>query len=283
MLARAHEGKDINGIFTVDAEAVLGHPLRDGGASYKALHSACKNLLGEVVDLMGGNPHGFKLATLLSYAEHLEGTSKVAVEFNYHVIPYIENMFKEGKYTKIFLKNTMRLRSSYSVQIYELLLQARNLGKTSRILTIEELRHAIDIPEGKFKQWVDISNRILKPAQTHLREMTDIAFEYLPEEKDGRRIVSIRFVIFPNIPQKGLDNEQLDLFTPREIPKTKSTEEKDSNERIISWALTIYNRLPEYKQAEYCEQFNTKSPLDTVRAMLKTVNFKQLDKQYPKS
>ena len=164
-----------------------------------------------VVDLLPNETKRFKLRHLVDKADYgeLNGTGRLKVSFHPDVVLIFIRCLKEGKYTKVFLKHALPIRSLYSVRIYELLLQYKDFG--SRDIPLDEFRFFLDIPENKFKQWINIKQRILAPAQKHLEQYTDIKFEFFPNQK-GRKVVGIHFIISPNLPNYNSDSEQLSLF-----------------------------------------------------------------------
>ena len=215
MLYKANDGADLNEPIEIDPAFITGEGLSSGRA-YSAVRTAIRNVLGEVVELAPKDAssgidftHLVRRAKLRTKADGGE-VAKVLVQFESDIVPYIEAMFNEGKYTKVFLKYSMPLRSVYSLRIYELLCQYRGFRKT-REIELDELRRALDIPDGKFKQWAHIRQKVIAPAQKHLQDFTDIRFEYSVQRR-GRKVVGVCFEIFQNTPRKPLDSLQMDLF-----------------------------------------------------------------------
>jgi plasmid replication initiation protein len=209
MLWRAYEGADITTDFDLDASIVTRDEL-DEGRAYAAMKRACRIITGEVIDLMEGRNDGFDFTTVVQRAKHIRGTGKIKVCFSPALVPIVQNMFTEGRYTKIFLKHAMPIRSLYSVRLYELLLQYKKFG--SRDVSVDDLRRKLDIPDGKFQRWNNIKDSIIIPAQAHLKENTDVSFDFVTH-KEGRKVVGVHFLIFDNVPTvKVKDGLQTDLF-----------------------------------------------------------------------
>jgi plasmid replication initiation protein len=243
MLYMAYDGVDITKPFELDISYIIAGR---GGSNYECLKEACTNVMSRVVDLLPNESKRFKLRHLVDKADYgeLAGTGRLKVSFHPDVVPYILSMFKEGKYTKVFLKHALPIRSLYSVRIYELLLQHKDFG--SRDIPLEEFRFFLDIPENKFKQWINIKQRILIPAQKHLEQYTDIKFEFFPNQK-GRKVVGIHFIISPNLPNFNPASEQLDLFVDE--PK-KAIEQIQEHEKIVR------EHIWEESQSEILEKYS---------------------------
>lgn len=241
MLYMAYDGIDITKSFEVDIAFIIAGR---GGQDYQYLKDACTNIMSRVVDLLPNESKRFRLRHLVDKADYdeLNGTGKLKVSFHPDVVPYILSMFKEGKYTKVFLKYALPIRSLYSVRIYELLLQHKSFGV--RDISLDELRFFLDIPDNKFKQWINIKQRILTPAQKHLAQYTDIKFEFYPNQR-GRKVVGIHFIIIQNLPDFNPSTEQLNLFdeAPQKAIKNVISEAekivqdciwKESQEEVLS-------------------------------------------------
>ncbi|MGR5897571.1 hypothetical protein ACT7C8_01455 [Bacillus cereus] len=69
----------------------------------------------------------------------------------------------------------MKLKSIYSIRIYELLKQYENLKE--RTLSLETLRYYVDAIKI-YPNYANFKQRILKPVQKELKNNTDISFEF---------------------------------------------------------------------------------------------------------
>jgi hypothetical protein len=243
MLYLAYDGADITKPLDIDISFIVGNDR--GGHDYELLKQACTHIMGEVIDL-SNNPKKFKLRHIVDKADFDETLreGRLRVSFHEDVVPYILSMFKEGRFTKIFLKHALPIRSLYSVRLYELLLQNKYLG--FKKFTIEELRHYLDIPDKKFVQWQSVKQRIIEPAKQHLKQYTDIFFEY-KSIKRGAKVVFIEFEIFPNIPNYNPDSEQLNLFS--NIDTKDSIDDVSEHVKIVReyiWKESQENILKNY-------------------------------------
>ncbi len=174
--------------FTVkDFAELIGVKRKDIYGSVKAV---TRDLLGRRMtiketdgDLQGG---------WISSAKYFDGEGAVELRFDPLLKPYLLALKKE--FTRYQLKNTIRLKSAYSVRIYELLKQYQGVGR--RVFQIDELRACLGVPENKLPLFGNLKARVLERARKELVS-TDIGFNY-NTIKTGRKITALEFVIFKN-------------------------------------------------------------------------------------
>lgn len=127
-------------------------------------------------------------------------------------------------YTKYRLYNVLRLRSDYSWRMYELLKEKETFQR-KRVLTIDELRKKLNIPDGKLEDTKNLKRVVLEKSKKELEEKTDIKFTYEVHKKVGRKIHSFIFHIEKN---------------------EKNIRKMQSSEAIKYDVQTLFNRLTFY-------------------------------------
>jgi hypothetical protein len=134
---------------------------------------------------------------------HKGGT--VDIQFDSDVLPLLVQAKTE--YTKYYFQNIQRLKSGYSVKIYELCKQYQNTKQGYRDLTIEELKIYLDIPLKKYPRFSNFKQKILNVAVPEINEKTDIKLDVEPIKK-GRSVTGIRFYIALKNKEKKAQEEQ---------------------------------------------------------------------------
>jgi len=134
---------------------------------------------------------------------HTGGT--VDIRFHEKVLPLLVQAKTE--YTKYYFQNIQRLKSGYSVKIYELCKQYQNTKQGYRDLTIEELKTYLDIPLKKYPRFADFNRRIIKSSVDEITEKTDLKVDIEPIKK-GRSTTGIRFYIAIKNKEKEVQEEQ---------------------------------------------------------------------------
>ena len=134
---------------------------------------------------------------------HTGGT--VDIRFHEKVLPLLVQAKTE--YTKYYFQNIQRLKSGYSVKIYELCKQYQNTKQGYRDLTIEELKTYLDIPLKKYPRYCDFNSRVIKGSVSEITEKTDLKVDIEPIKK-GRSTTGIRFYITLKNKEKETQEEQ---------------------------------------------------------------------------
>ena len=146
----------------------------------------------------------------LSSADYYYKEGFVELSFDPKLKPYLLKL--KEQFTQYALENIVKLRSIYSIRLYELMRQYMNTKQKIRIIEIEDFRAQLGLIEydrknniikEKFKLYGHIKDRILKPAQKELKKKTDICFEF-QEIKTGRKVTAIKFFMKENIKSKEL-------------------------------------------------------------------------------
>ena len=111
---------------------------------------------------------------------------------------------KPSMFVKLNLLVTRRFTSKNSIALYcmalDYLIIAKNQGK--KLLSIEDIRQLLGIPENKYQRVVDLHKHVLKKAVEDINEKSDMQMTLTPQKK-GRKIVG--FYIEMYIKPENLD------------------------------------------------------------------------------
>lgn len=147
---------------------------------------------------------GFSQVPVFQEIEYHAGGT-VDIRFHEKVLPLLVQAKTE--YTKYYFQNIQRLKSGYSVKIYELCKQYQNTKQGYRDLTIDELKVYLDIPLKKYPRFSNFKQKILNVAIPEITEKTDIKLDAEPIKK-GRSVTGIRFYITLKNKEQQKDVEQ---------------------------------------------------------------------------
>ncbi len=156
----------------------------------------------------------------------------INVSFHPDMKPYLLSL--KSQFTTYDVRNILKLPSSYSIRIYELLKQYQKIGK--RKFQLKELKEIIGVIEeidinGKksikdnYPLYGNFRQRVLLKAQRDLSKNTDIQFVFEPIKK-GRRVAEIQFYISSNTSTTIVEEP-----TVQEIPFPGPS---GSNEELVS-------------------------------------------------
>jgi len=126
----------------------------------------------------------------LSKASFLKGKGIIEVVLNPAIVPYLYELRKA--FPLNVLREVLKLKSVYSINIYLLLLEVENGENVS--YSIENLKRKLDIT-GRYNDYNTFKRRVILQAQKELH-LTDKAF-FFKEEKESRRVAKITFKVYP--------------------------------------------------------------------------------------
>ena len=156
---------------------------------YSRVKALTRGLQEKVLQIR--EPVGLLQVSWLSAAQYFEGKGEVELEFSPRLKPYLLQL--QERFTSYKLGFVVKLRSRYSVRLYELLKQYETLGKRS--FDLEELRRILGITDGELQRWQDFRRKVLEVAQRELPKKTDLGFRYTTRKR-GRAVAFVDFEIW---------------------------------------------------------------------------------------
>lgn len=161
-------------------------------SAYLALRQTADQLMGRMfyfVDRNDGNP---VKAHWLQRCKYLEDQGAVEFVFTQDVEQEIMRLDgKERFFTEYVLSQTARMRSLYSLRLYELTIQWRSKGFTP-IFDLKVFRRQMSVPDASYAQFSDFRRRVLEPAIKDVREHAKMHLEY-KTIKSGRVVTGLQF------------------------------------------------------------------------------------------
>ena len=138
---------------------------------------------------------GFKLRHIYEEMEYFPQKG-LLIRFHDKLKPYLVDLVGKA-YTVYKLKLLFLLSSEYSQRLMELLLEKqgylKNQDKVFRILTIEEVREKLNVPDGKYVNRIDnFRLRVLDDPIKEINEKTDY-FVWYEVQKTGRKVTGFKF------------------------------------------------------------------------------------------
>ena len=151
---------------------------------------------------------GFAKIGFVSKVEYKKRKGMVELRFDPDLKPYLLQL--KEQFTIYDIRNVLSLQSSHSVRIYELLKQFERIGE--RTIEVERLKEMLGLI-GKYRSYNYFKKRVILQAQVELQKKCDISFEF-EEQKEGRRVTAIRFIIHKQKTERagletGLDQPEM--------------------------------------------------------------------------
>ncbi len=148
----------------------------------------------------------FFMANFIADGSYKEGKGYFEVSISARLKPYLLQL-KEF-FTRIPLRYTYILRSSYSIRLYELLKQYEQTG--FRVDYLPDLREMLGIESEEYKRFEAFERIVLKRAIKEINEKTDLEVSY-KKKKTGRKITHIEFTIKTK-PKASNDKDEKEIF-----------------------------------------------------------------------
>ena len=124
----------------------------------------------------------------LSSAEYLSG-GIIELEISQKLRPYLLQL--KEYFTKYQLRNIAKLKSSFSIRVYELCKCHEYKG--GFLINVDDLKKMFGI-ESKYKLYGDLKRYVLMIAKNEINESTDLTID-LVEIREGKRVTCIRFLV----------------------------------------------------------------------------------------
>ena len=228
-------------------EIIKEFGLQKSNASYERLKQGGIKLMTKIIKVVRETDEGlmeFATPIVVGVENPLNpepGAGEfIDISFHPKMKPFL--LALQSKFTMYDVRNILKLPSSYSIRIYELLKQYEKIGK--RTFELGELKRMIGAIEEKtikgkrvfedhYTLYGNFRQRVLLKAQKDLAKYTDISFTFEPTKK-VRKVVAINFYIFPNTPKQKFDQ------SPENI--------EDLSGQATSPALSIFDIADQYFQ-----------------------------------
>lgn len=139
-------------------------------------------------------------------------TGVVTFEIPQLLKPYLIEL--KRNFTMYPLLYIPKMRSTYSIRLYELLCQYKTIGY--RTFVLEDLQQKVG---SDYKLYGDFKRKVLAIAKRDMDEFTDITFQF-KEVKESRKVIAINFTILDNargVPKNSTDAPPAVLTFPPEI------------------------------------------------------------------
>lgn len=173
-------------------------------AAYEEVRELTRGLIKRVLQI--NEPDGPLQIAWLSSAKYFTSKGEVELCFDPKLKPYLLQL--QSRFTSYKLRNVIKLRSRYSVRLYELLKQYETLKKRS--FKLEELRLMLGLTKSELATWKDFRRNVIDIAERELPRKTDIAFSYTTR-KSGRAVAFVDFTIW-TILEKDLAATEIKTF-----------------------------------------------------------------------
>jgi plasmid replication initiation protein len=208
--------------------------------SYRILKQATKKLMK--TDITIEKPELFQTwqINVCERAVYNEKEGTIDILFTGSIMEYLKQ--KTKNFTLYNLKEVADLTSIYAVRLYELIQQ---FNTTSGVLihTIEQWREMLGVQATEYPRYPNLKAKVFTQALEEINLKTGYHLK-MTEEKEGRKVVRVRFDFTPDTVHSGVDLRTGEMttrhkkarakkLTPEELEKieAKRAKQKEYRER----------------------------------------------------
>lgn len=222
------------------------------GNAYRDMKSAIDKLYSRSIKIDGVRDE----MRWIYRKKYEESEGRVTVYFAPEIIPYLSQL--SNKFTTYKLKYVAKFRSSYSIRLYEILVQWSSAGE--REVSVEWLRDIFQVAD-KYKTIKDFKKYIIDPSVEDINAHSNLWVEY-GQRKAGRVVTHLQF-------RFGLKEQKIDKKHLTEEEINKHARPGESRAEVI--ARLTGNALSDFaKPGESLEQaLNRKKRLADMKKALK--------------
>ena len=182
--------------------------------AHEAILSAEKNLFDRRFSFLDTDDKLVK-SRWVQRVKYLDEEASIEVILTYDVVNEITRIDGyENFFTQYLLEQTAKMQSTYSVRLYELLVQWKSAKKTP-LLQLDCFRQQLGVGVDEYKLMSNFKKRVLDLAVKEINETSDLTVSY-DQEKRGKRIIGFKFKVLPkNIKKtdRSRDTDTADMFT----------------------------------------------------------------------
>ena len=179
----------------VDAYAALTERSSRQGSLYEQLAEAVHGLQHAEVHL----PDGETIAILAPTAKYIKGQSRIEIEFNENLKPYILGI--REYFAEIPLAEACQLRSGYAISFYLYCWSWYGSEQRGWSMTVGQLREWLEISPGVLERTSNLTSRVIEQARLELNAKASLTFKPRPL-REGRRTAGWFFEIKDNKPRQ---------------------------------------------------------------------------------
>lgn len=161
---------------------------------YTTLSDICDKLAEKTIRIKRADDKGFAVYPVFLKLEYVQGDGLTLV-FNPYMKPFLLDL-KDKPFTKLPFEQVWALRSSYSIRLFELLLQYANTKTHERTLTIEEIRQFLGVPDDCYTDRTNNFRRfIVDKCVKDINKATAYKVEVEPV-KEKRKTIAYKFTLY---------------------------------------------------------------------------------------
>jgi plasmid replication initiation protein len=162
----------------------------DPNSQYREMKKLTASLITRLIQIEDQETGKTKQMAWLCFAEWDPKMGICDLKFHPDLKPYLLQL--KEKFTAMEFGNYLKLDSSYSMRILELLVQYESIGE--RKTSIKDIRAWCGIRKDEYTLYADLKRKIINRAKDEITAKTDYDIDYT-EIKESRKVIAIEWTI----------------------------------------------------------------------------------------
>ena len=154
--------------------------------AYRDLETASKDLYEQDIKT-NDKKYSYRFRWVYGIQYHKK-EGKVTLGFSPLVAPYLTSLHE--RFTRYSLNKVSGLKSSYSIRLFEFLIQFKSTGKL--LIDLDRFRDRLDIKD-EYKRFCDLKRRVIEPSVKELREKSGLLINW-KSIKSGKSVKQLEFI-----------------------------------------------------------------------------------------
>lgn len=189
--------------------------------NHSIIKAALKSIASKPIEIQKRETNEVLICNFFSMAKYQIGKGYIELSFHKDLIPYLIEI--KQNFTILSLNKLFRLKSKYSIRIYQLLKRFEDTG--FRVDDVSELKRKLGLKENELKKFSDFERKVIETAVNEINLKTDISVSY-SKIKEGRVVKRIVFNIQTSKIDENVDRELPNIII-KQIAQQLNKEEAD--------------------------------------------------------
>lgn len=174
--------------YSVEAKEFAELMGADVDNAYRSLKELGEMLLSKPLKI-DKDHGGFLICNWFSSYEYFPGEGRISCSFDPKLKPYMLEL--QSHFTKYNLANVLRMKSTYSIRLYELAKSWEDTGWF--IIGVDDFKATMGCSDS-YPLYADLKRKVITRAIKEINELTDIEILY-NEKKTGKKVTGLDFRI----------------------------------------------------------------------------------------
>lgn len=133
----------------------------------------------------------FQGYTLFEYIRYQEGEAVIQYKLNDFLMQYLLDL--KGNFTQLKFSDIQRMKSSYSIRIYNMLLSELKQNRQFFEIKLSVLQNILETPKSLKDRWSNFKKVVLDQTVKDINSKTNMILYSINILKEGKKITSLRF------------------------------------------------------------------------------------------